>query len=299
MTEAASAIAMQKADPSGALGIALTKAAFSGHPYETRSSITEESYPNISLARVKNLHDELLNALRMKIVIVGNFSDDLITDFTTELDSAFGFLPKQAFSLPKIPHVEVKNKNAILVANEQAGDTGYITGIFEYPSRDSEDCIPLAVALMYLDDLLFSQVREKAGACYSIYTGVLGGKELLGALTVYKATEKQNLRQLIYDTILSFDEATLEKKLNQYKNRYISTIFSSSQTASGVTSALISSIEYFGSETAYLKRVELIENLTAKQVIAAYKKYIEPIAKQDAARWVVVDSEKNLPLYDF
>ena len=201
--------------------------------------------------------------------------------------------------MPKIPHVEVKDKNAILVANEQAGDTGYITGIFEYPSRDSEDCIPLAVALMYLDDLLFSQVREKAGACYSIYTGVLGGKELLGALTVYKATEKQNLRQLIYDTILSFDEATLEKKLNQYKNRYISTIFSSSQTASGVTSALISSIEYFGSETAYLKRVELIENLTAKQVIAAYKKYIEPIAKQDAARWVVVDSEKNLPLYDF
>ena len=299
MTEASSAIARRKSDPSGALGIALTKAAFANHPYETSASITEESYPNISLSHVKNLHKELLDALCMKIFIVGNFSDDLITDFTAKLEEAFGSLPKKAYSAPRIPAIAVTDRNTVFVANEQAGDTGYVTGIFEYPSRDSEDCIPLAVSLMYLDDLLFSQVREKAGACYSIYTGVLGGKELVGAITVYKANEKQNLKQLIYDAILSFDEETLEKKLNQYKNQYISSIFSSSQTAAGVAASVISSAEYFGSESAYLKRVERIEKLNAKQVIAAYKKYVEPIATQNAAQWVVVDSEKNLSLYDF
>ena len=299
MREASAAIASRKSDPSGALGMALLKSAFKNHPYEASTFITEDSYPNMSLELARNLHENLLDAMRMKIVIVGNFTDDLIDDFTSELDAKFGSVEKKSFSAPKIPEIDVNYAQTVLVANERAGETGYIAGVFKYPSRGSDDCIPLAVSLMYLDDLLFSQVREKAGAVYSINSGIIGGKELLGVISVYKASEKRNLKNLIYDTILSFDEENLERKLNQYKNRYISSIFSSSQTASGLASSVISSLEYFGSEDAYLRRIETIENLTSRQVIDAYKKYVEPIARQNAAQWIVVDSEKNLSEYDF
>lgn len=298
MAEISSSIANRKADPSGALGLAISKAVFNNHPYGTTATVTEESYKNINLPLVHGIHQSLVNALRMKIVVVGNFSFDLIESFTASLEEKFGSISKKAYSAPKIPKISINGSN-VFVGNEQAGNTGYIAGLFEYPRRDSEECIPLAIAAMYIDDLFFSQVREKAGATYSINIGALGGQELLGVIEVFKATEKKQLKQLIFNAISSFDEATIEKKLNQYKNRYISSIFSSSQTAGGVASSIIASMEYFNSETAYLKRPDLVEAVTSAQVIAAFKKYIEPVVKENAIKWVVVDGEENLGEYDF
>lgn len=298
MTEASAAIAKRKSDPSGALSLALTRTAFEGHPYATTSSITEESYKNLNLNLVKGDYQSLINALRIKFVIVGNFSTDLINDFTASLEQNFGSIPKKAFSIPKIPKIPVNSKS-VFVANEQAGDTGYIAGFFECPNRSEDDYIPFAIATMYLDELFFSQVREKAGAVYSINTGVVGGKEMIGVISAYKATEKKQLKKLIFDTISSFDANHLDKYLAQYKNKYITSIYSSSQTASGVANSIVSSINYLGSPSAYIERADLIQNVATRDVIAAFKKYIEPIAKQNAACWIVVDGEENLEEYDF
>lgn len=298
MTEASSAIASKKSDPSGALSLALSKTAFEGHPYATTSSITEESYKNLNLNLAKGLYQSLINALRIKFVVVGNFSADLINDFTASLEQNFGNIPRKAFSIPKIPKIPVNTK-AVRVANEQAGNTGYVAGFFECPNRSDDDYIPFAIATMYLDELFFSQVREKSGAVYSINTGVIGGKEMVGVISVYKASEKKQLKKLILDAILSFDGNHLDKYMAQYKNKYITSLFSSSQTASGVANSIVSSMNYLHSESAYLERADLIQQVATKDVIAAFKKYIEPVAKQDAACWVIVDGEENLDDYDF
>ncbi|MBQ9622056.1 MAG: insulinase family protein [Treponema sp.] len=298
MTEAASSIASKKADPSGALGTAIRKSVFKGHPYESSASITEDSLANIKFSSVKEFYQNLLNAQRMKIAVVGSFSPELIKDFSAELEKSFGTIPKKAYSAPKIPKISIENK-AVKIANEQAGDTGYIAGVFSCPSRTDDDYIPYALATMYLDDMLFSQVREKAGAAYSLGTGVLGGKEFAGVLEVFKATEKKNLKKLIYDTILSYDETVIDKKLDQFKNQYISSIFSSSQTAAGVASNVISSMEYWGNEKTFLSRADKVQAVSSKQVIAAYKKYLLPVAKENAAQWIIVDGKNNLAKYDF
>lgn len=298
MQEVSSEIAGKKADPSGALGNAISKVAFQNHPYATTTSITEESYPNISLTMVKGIHQSLLNAFRIKVVAVGNFNHDLIDSLVSELNSSIGQIPRKAYSAPKIPKIPVMTET-VRVANEQAGDTGYIAGLFECPSRSDPNYIPFAVASMYIDDLFFSQVREKAGAVYSINSGIIGGKELLGVISIYKATEKKNLKKLVYDAISSFSEDEITKKLEQYKNKYITSIYSSAQTASGLASTVVSSTEYFDSESAYLGRADMVNAVEAKQVVSAYKKYFEPIVKQNAAQWIIVDGEENLDEYDF
>ena len=298
MKEISEDIARKKADPSGALSTAISKAAFADHPYATTNSVTEDSFPNINLTMIKGIHQSILNALRMKIVIVGNFNPDLIESLVHELDASLGQIPRKAYSAPKIPRIPVSTES-VRVANEQAGNTGYIAGLFECPNRSADDYIPFAIASMYIDDLFFSQVREKAGAVYSINSGILGGKELVGAISVYKATEKENLKKLIFDAILSFNESDVAKKLDQYKNKYITSIYSTSQTSSGVCSSVITSLEYFGSESAYLSRADFVNAVTSQQVIAAYKKYFEPIARQNAAQWVIVDGKDNLDKYAF
>lgn len=298
MNEIADEISRKNADPSGTLGLAITKNVFKDHPYGTAGSVTEDSYKNLTLNLVKGLHTSLMNALRIKIVVVGNFSAPLIDDFTEKLERKFGGISRKAFSLPRIAKISVNNE-AIRIANEQAGETGYVAGMYSCPSRDSDEYIPYAIASMFIDDLLYAQVREQAGAVYSINTGVLGGKEFVGVISAYRVSGREQFKKLILNAISSFDEEAVEKKLDQYKNKYISSIFNSSQTASGVAANVINSMEYYGSEQAYLHRSEAIRAVQPAQVINAYKKYFEPVAKENAALWIIVDREENLSEYDF
>ena len=298
MAETSAYIARQNSDPSGALSLALTKAAFAGHPYATTNRITAETFPNMNFDLMNSHYQNLMNALRVRIVVVGNLNTDLMSDFTSELEKKFGALSKKQFAPPKIPKIPFGGGN-VKVENEQAGDTGYIAGFFPCPDRNSDDYIPFAIATMYLDDLFFSNVREKAGAVYSINTGVIGGRELLGVISLYKATEKRNLRKTILDTIAEFNATNLDREINQYKNKYITSIYSPSQTASGMAASVVSGIEYYDNPGEYLLRIEKVRAATSKQVIDAFKYYIEPIVKQNSIRWVIVDSAGNMNDYDF
>jgi len=213
------------------------------------------------------------------------------------LSSSFSVIETSPFELVEIP--ELKTGENIFIANAQAGDTGYIAGLYPCPDRTSSEYIPFALASMYIDDLFFSIVREKHGAVYSIGSGVIGGKKMLGAISIFKASEKEHLKEYVFEAINAFDEKGLEEKLDQYKNKYIASIYSSSQTSSGLASSVISSLEYYGSETAYLKRSQQVEKASAKEVIQAYKKYFQDPVKENAIQWIVVDGEENLSKYDF
>lgn len=297
-TETLDSLESRKANPNGTLGLALSKAAFKNHPYEVSASAREETFSSITLDDLKNHLDSMLNAKRIKFVVVGDLRVDETKEFTLELDKYFGKIQKKAWTRPEIPSVSVSGET-VYAANEQAGDSGYITGAFVCPGRNAADYIPFAISTMYLDDILFDQVREKEGAVYSIGTGVLGGKVLLGALSVYKGNNSKNLKELINAAVLSFDESETSRKLDQYKNKYISTLFSSSQNAAGIAANMVSSLEYYGSEAAYLKRSEKVQAVTAKQVNAAYEKYLKSAAESGKISWVVVSSAESVKTFGF
>ena len=147
---------------------------------------------------------------------------------------------------------------------------------------------------MYLDDIFFEKVREEAGAVYSIGTGILGGKELLGAISAYKISDKENINRLIMESINSFpDEKGVEEKLDQYKNKYITTIFGASQNSTGVAANIINSMEYSGDPAAYLKRSSQVVNVKPQDVVKAYKKYLAQNKgpESNPIRWVTVSAD--------
>lgn len=297
-TEILDSIESRKANPNGTLGLALSKAAFKNHPYEVSASAREETFSSITLEDLKNHLSSILNAARIKFVVVGDLRVDEAKEYAAKLDEAFGSIEKKSWTRPVIQNLEVSGET-IFAANEQAGDSGYISGVFACPERDSNDYIPFAISTMYLDDILFDQVREKEGAVYSIGTGVVGGKALLGAISVYKGNNSKNLKDLIEKAVLSFDEGETSKKLEEYKNKYISTLFSSSQNAAGIASNMVSSLEYFGSESAYLKRSSKVQAATAKQVNAAYKKYLKTAVESGKITWVVVSNSESVKTFGF
>ena len=276
-----------KSDPSGQLGIELEKTAFGKTAYASSTSVTEESLRLITLDEIKNHHKKLLDAKRIKFVVVANMDLDGQKKLVEKLNSYFGAIQKGSYKAPEVGEIFVEGED-IFLKNEQAGTSGYSIGFFNCPERYDSDYVPFAISLMYLDDIFFDQVREKAGAVYSIGTGVLGGKQMLGAISAYKISDTENIHSLIYKAIESFpDEKQVEEKLGQYKNKYITTLFDSSQSGTGVAANIITSLEYSGKPDTYLKRSFQVQNVSARQVYSAYKKYIAPESK-NKIRWITV-----------
>ncbi len=272
-------------DPSGQLSIEMEKAVFGQTSYSASANITQESINSISLNDVLECHKKLLDSSRIKFVVVANLDQSGQKKLVEKLDHLFGSIPKGEYSAPVVNKISVSGED-IFLKNKQAGTSAYSVGVFDSPERYDEDYVPFAISLMYLDDIFFDEVREKAGAVYSIGTGVLGGKEMLGAISAYKISDLENIHELIYTAIDHFPyESQIEQKLEQYKNKYITTLFDSSQNAAGVAANIITSLEYSGEPETYLKRSAQVQAVTAKDVREAYEKYL---SKENKILWITV-----------
>lgn len=297
-TEAETSIPRSKSDPSGVLGIELSKVAFKNHPYCVSSNVREETFSGLTFDSVKKEYESLMDSSRIKIIVVSDMNSEQSKVFVSLLDKYFGGMKKKSYAKPVIPSYKLE-PSVTYKENVQAGDAGYMAGIFECPDRNSPEYIPFAISTMMLDDIFFDQVREKAGAVYSIGSGVVGGRHFLGAISIYKANNSKNLKEVVEAAINSFDAASVDETLDQYKNKYIATVFKTAANAGGIADNLIGSIEYYGNERHYLRRPEQVQSVTAKQVVAAYDKYIRSAVAEGKISWVVVGSKENLKTFGF
>ena len=290
------------ADPSGRLGYAITAEIFKNHPYSVTSSVNEKSVNNIVLSDVKKHHQSLLNASRMKFVIVGNFTELEESEILAKLNGYFGSIEKGDYVRPEIPPVAFDDRTAY-VECESAGDIAYIEGVFKCPERNDSDYIPYVLASMYVDDSLFKIVREKNSAVYSIGTGIIGARKIAGAISVFKASKGDGLKDMIFEAIDDFPktEKEVKSKLDSYKNKYITSIFENSQNAGEISSTIVSSLVYRDSATEYLNRTSQVQAVTPSQVLSAYEKYFSPLTKKDssAVKWVVLTGKESLEKYKF
>ena len=307
MTEERENLQRSLSDPSGVLGLELAKAAYQGHPYTSFASVTQESIDAISLDDVRAHYKTLLNAKRFSFIAVGDFDAKAQKKLVNTLNGLFGTLSATDFARKSIPTLTVaSDAPTVYAACDAAADTGYIAGYFACPDRTSSEYVAFAIAAMYLDDIFFAQVREQHGAVYSIGNGVIGGRTMLGVISLYKATEKQELQRYVYEAIDSFpDEEAIAATLDRYKNKYITTLFSASQTVSGVAGNIVSSLAYYGSPSQYLHRSAQVHAVTAKDVADAYSTYLARTPERakggvvQPMRWVVVSGEDALRSFTF
>lgn len=288
-------------DPMGKLGIELTETVFKNHPYHTMNSVNESSVKNISLLDVKNHHAGLLNSSRMKIVAVGNFSDEDEQEIFSKFNEYFGGVGLAGFNKPEIPKITL-DSTKVLVECESAGEIGYAEGLFACPERDSEEYIPYVIASMFIDDSLFKIVREKNSAVYSVGTGIIGAKKLAGAISIFKASKTEGIKGWVTDAIADFpkSEKDVKEKLDSYKNKYITTIFENSQSVGGIAGNIVSSLIYRDSPSEYLNRTAQVQAVSAKDVMDAYDKYFAPLVEEPSKiKWIVLSGKETVGKFDF
>lgn len=275
LLEAAQSLAKKQNDPYSVLVRTTMQAIYEGHPYASSSGMTESSLQSITMDAIADCHGRMLDSRRLSFVLVGDLSAKEIKSLQKKLDKSFGKIAAKGYARPEIPPVRLAAETRY-AALPTAGDSGYIFGCYSAPSRNADDYIAFALATMVLDNEYFLGVREKDGAVYTVNSTAFGGRQNVGVLSLYKAAQNAGLPQSIRRAQLNFPSGqALAAAVEDHKNVYINSVYSSVCTSGGIAGQIIAGLEYYGDATAYLKRMAQIRAVTANDVAAAFKKYIE------------------------
>jgi zinc protease len=253
---------------------------YKGHPYETDASVTKESINNISIDTIKTLHNKEMDASRIFITAVGNFNSKQLI---TELNTSFGTISAitTSFIPSKIPELQIGGE-PVVIENQTAAGSGYLGCIYPSPAYDGQDTIANILTANIYKDILFNIVREKHGACYSIGCGTGGDKAPYNILYVFKATDLENISEWIDEAkeLLKTDKlidskdsqtgeyiySTIQDRLEGYKNSYINSIFSATQTNQSLASLLINGKLKYNNPERYLSLIDRIRSVTVKDI---------------------------------
>ncbi len=156
--------------PNSVAGKAWSKLAFGTHPYARPSSGTAESVGNISQADLKDLTKRLFTRDGLTISVVGNIDAKTLG---LALDEIFGSLAEKT-GMATIPEVEVNPE-----FRRQVIEMNIPQSVIQFGQkglkRDDKDFIPAYILNYVLGgggfaSRLYTEVREKRGLVYSIYT---------------------------------------------------------------------------------------------------------------------------------
>lgn len=232
--------------------------------------MTEES--QIKYSDVVSCHRELVNASRIKILASGNFTDEDIAALIDSLNKNFSDIKSAKFSkkntaLKKFPMDELKKLRA---ASDEENRNAAI-GVFTIPDIADDQYLSYGLMSLYLDDMLYSQLKEKYSCAGDAGSGIVRAKPAFGTICIYDISQKKDVKPLVKDYIVqNMQTEQINKKLEQYKRIYTSVIQSCEFSASKSVEQMTLSLVYSGDAKSYISKPFKISKLTAEDVKAAF-----------------------------
>ena len=276
------------------------KVFFEGLVGETSSTVTPESFDNISLELVKKHHKTLMDAKRIKIAAVTGMDKD---EFLAALEKKLGSIPSVSDEIKMPPTEKPKVAGApIKLVHESAAGAGYIMRFYNAAPLTADDFYAEALAETIFSSNMYNVIRSKYGACYTPYCTNNGGMSNIGYELIYKCTDYENIiaamkeaRELMAKNkiITGLDKkgnyifSTIEAELESYKNQYITASYSSQQKTASLAARMVSGIVLYDNPEAFDNTIEKIRAVKPADIKTAFEKYV----LSDEERWVSVTGQ--------
>ncbi|MHC4996501.1 MAG: M16 family metallopeptidase, partial [Planctomycetota bacterium] len=237
----------------------------------------------VTVDQVKQVYDRFLNAQHGQLVIVGDFDPDQIVPQLAEVlsgwESSAGYerIPRQYFDgiKPDVRSIETPDK----------ANAFYFSGLLVPMNIDHPDYPAMVMANHILggtfSSRLVQRIRHKDGLSYSIRSGYnAGSQDERAAFSVYAITNPINIekvRAAVVEEIERFnaDGITEDELADALKGMLQSREVS--RTRDGALAGMLSSDLFL--DRPMSKRAEFEEKLkalTTDQVVAAFKKHVDP-----------------------
>jgi len=242
-------------------------------PYRVQPIGTEETVGKLDAAALKAYHDAEVTRARALVVIVGD-----VDRATAEKLVADGFkaLPKGKYQAPEFG-AEPADKVADTRLEEKDLPTNYIRGIYEAPSLDEADYVPMNVALAILRMRLFEEVRTKRNLTYAVSSGMAARRDNYGMLYVTAVEPDTTLRVMLHEVHRLQNEPIGEKELHDHVKVLITNYLMGQQTNESQADELGEYQLVGGGWANADKVVERMRKVTPADMQRVAQKYIKNI----------------------
>lgn len=234
------------------------------------------SKSNISYKDVSDYHRGLQNASRIRIIASGNLSDEEAESLFKILENNFSSL-RQSKYIKKNPRNNVPELDKRLYQVENvSGESVCAMGFAKIPTALSDEYLSYGILSLYLDDLLYSTVKEKLNMAQDAGCGVLLSMANIGLISIYNISlMKNNSDSVIAAVENALSEELIQKKLDSYKRIYVSFIMSSEFNADRTLDQMAMGLVYRNDAKDYISRPFRVYKITAGQVKASYDDFIK------------------------
>ena len=148
--------------PEGRLGILVNDTLYAGQPYANRPQGRVETMAGFSAAQLQSHLARLREGSRLLLVVVGDID---AAHVTAQAREAFGKLPKGSYVDTAYPRPSFSAPR--LITEKRDLPTNYLQGWFTVPSPGELGYAAARVAMNYMWDQLFKEVRTKRNLSYA------------------------------------------------------------------------------------------------------------------------------------
>jgi len=240
------------------------------HPYRFRQIGTKSNVESFTREQLLAYQRSLMNPARMLLVVVG----DLPTgDVVEKARSSLGRLAPDEWNSPSLPNFRVKG--VAMEGREKQIPTNYIYGKFPAPSPTHEDYPAMQVALSYLSDQLFEEVRTERNLSYAVASGIASRRANSGYLYVSAKKPNETLG-VMFDTVSDLKEKRLsEEQVQRTRNVYLTEHFMDLETNSSQASDLASAELVRGDWRKHATFLDEIRSVSPKDIQRVAQTYLE------------------------
>lgn len=165
-------------DPDSHLGYVAARHMFAGHPYHELHIGTEENVRSFDRAALLAYQREILAPERLVFVVVGNVPAETVIE---RIRQRFGRLAPRGYDAEALP--PFASEPGVHHENREL-PTHYILGYFPAPQPGHDDYAAMLVAVDYLRERLFEEVRTKRNLTYAVSSGMSDAATNYGFLYV-------------------------------------------------------------------------------------------------------------------
>lgn len=255
---------------------------FSGHPYSRPEDGFIETVQTITQEHLVDFHQRLYGPIGMVISVVGEVDPARAADLVAEkLGDWQNLHPAETLVLPpfhplarnKSRHVTIRDKSQSDLVIGSAG-----------PRRLDAEFMPASLGNSILGQFgmmgrIGEAVRERSGLAYYAYSTLNVGIGP-GSWEVSAGVNPVNVRKavnLIKKELAEFHEKGVTRaELDDSQANFIGRLPLSLESNAGVASALLNIERYDLGLDYYQLYPELVRSVTQEQVLAAFRKFIDP-----------------------
>ncbi len=224
----------EQEQPDSRLAILVNDTLYAGQPYANRPQGTMESVKALTGAQLTAHLAKLREGSRLLLVVVGDID---AAHVIAQAKQAFGALPRGSYV--DTPYPKLQFTAPRLVTEQRELPTNYLQGWFVVPAPGASDYAAARVAMGYMWDQLFKEVRTKRNLSYAPGAGVRvrqGGA--LGLISV-SAVDPTTTYKVMLDELRRLQDTPLTpERLAAAKSTYLTSLVNDAEATDGQANLL-------------------------------------------------------------